>query len=238
MSATSLTQGSTATATATPAAHYTFTNWSISGTGATLNSTKMNPATVTMGTANATVTANFTAVPKASITLSEAGATTTDDTNYYVGDTYTLPTSTSASCGSKVLAGWSTVTVSETDTKPSSKFYEKGEEVTLGATQTFYAVFAIESSTPESWDPVTSEPSDWSGEYVIVNTDKTYAMTSDFYSGTSGEFKGATVTITDNKVVSPTNKMIWTVAKDGNNAQYSFKNKSTTSQEQTVQMRL
>jgi len=227
LSTTSVAEGSTATATATPAAHYTFSNWSISGTGASLSSTTTNPTTVTMGTTNATVTANFTPTPKASITLSEAGASTTDETTYYVGDEYPLPESTEATCNGKVLVGWSTVTVAETNTKPTTNFYEKGAKITLGATQTFYAVFATATGTPESWDPVTSAPSDWSGEYVITNPDKTYAMTSDFYSGTSGEFKGASVTVTNNKVVSPTDKMIWTVAKNGNNAQYSFKNKST-----------
>ncbi|MGN0226590.1 MAG: T9SS type A sorting domain-containing protein [Paludibacteraceae bacterium] len=227
LSATSVAEGSTATATATPAAHYVFDHWSISGTGSTLSSTTANPTTITMGTANTTVTATFVAAPKASVTLSEAGATTTDATTYYVGDSYILPSTTEASCGTKVLVGWSTVTVSETDIKPASNFYEKGETVTLKASQTFYAVFANASGTPGSWDPVTSAPSDWSGDYVIVNSAKTYAMTSDFYSGTSGEFLGASVTITDDKVVSPTDKMIWTVAKNGDNAQYSFKNKST-----------
>jgi len=150
LSATSVMEGSTATATATPATHYTFTSWSISGTGASLSSTTTNPTTVTMGTANATITATFTAVPKASITLSEAGATTTDATTYYVGDTYTLPTSTSASCGTKELVGWSTVEVAETNTKPSSNYYEKGADVTLAASQTFYAVFATASGSGSS----------------------------------------------------------------------------------------
>ena len=151
LSATSVAEGSTATATAEPATHYTFTSWSISGTGATLSSTTTNPTTVTMGTANATVTATFTAVPKASITLSEAGATTTDATTYYVGDTYTLPTTTSASCGTKVLVGWSTVAIpTPQNTKPSSNFYEKGASVTLAASQTFYAVFATASGSGTS----------------------------------------------------------------------------------------
>jgi len=146
LSATSVAEGSTATATATPAAHYVFTSWSISGTGASLSSTTTNPTTVTMGTANATVTANFTQAPKASITLSEAGATTTDATTYYVGDQYTLPSSTEATCSGKVLVGWSTVEVAETNTKPTLNYYEKGAKVTLAATQTFYAVFATAGS--------------------------------------------------------------------------------------------
>ena len=142
LSATSVAEGSKATATATPAAHYVFDHWSISGAGSSLSSTTTNPTTVTMGTADATVTATFVAAPKASITLSEAGSTTTAATTYYVGDSYTFPSSTGASCGTKVLVGWSTVKVTETDTKPANNFYEKGETVTLEASQTFYAVFA------------------------------------------------------------------------------------------------
>lgn len=89
---------------------------------------------------------NFTIeAPKASITLSELGVTTTDNTTYYVGAQYTLPTTSSQSCDGKQLVGWSTVEVAETDTKPTENYYELGEEVTLAATQTFYAVFAAGS---------------------------------------------------------------------------------------------
>ena len=175
LGATSVAEGSTTTATATPAAHYTFTSWSISGTGASLSSTMTNPTTVTMGTTNATITATFTAVPKASITLSEAGSTTTDATTYYVGDTYTLP-STSASCGTKVLVGWSTVAINTPqDTKPASNYYEKGAKVTLAATQTFYAVFATASSGGSS-----------SGSKTLVSkSSSTYYTTGDI-TGVAG----------------------------------------------------
>lgn len=59
LSATTVEEGGTATATATPNSGYRFSSWAISGTGASLSSTSTNPTTVTMGTANATVTANF-----------------------------------------------------------------------------------------------------------------------------------------------------------------------------------
>lgn len=146
LSATSVAEGSTATATAIPAAYYVFDHWSISGTGSSLSNTTTNPTTVTMGTADATVTATFVAAPKASVTLSEAGATTTDASTYYVGDSYTLPLSTSASCGDKVLVGWSTVEVDNSAAKPTENFYDPGATVTLKASQTFYAVFATKGS--------------------------------------------------------------------------------------------
>lgn len=222
LSSTSVTEGSTATATATPAAHYVFTSWSISGTGASLSSTTTNPTTVTMGTANATVTANFTQAPKASITLSEAGTTTTDNTTYYVGDTYTLPTSTSASCGTKVLVGWSTVTVNETNTKPTSNFYEKGAEVTLGASQTFYAVFATASGTPETWTQITALANITAGTYVIVNNG--HALPSATTSSAPVYSDDYEVTISNSKITSSiTEGITWYFA--GTNTAMTITNK-------------
>ena len=220
LSATSVAEGSKATATATPAAHYVFDHWSISGTGSTLSSTTTNPTTVTMGTADATVTATFTKAPKASITLSEAGATTTDATTYYVGDSYTLPSSTGASCGTKVLVGWSTVTVSETDIKPASNFYEKGETVTLEATQTFYAVFATASGGGSSdmkidFEGESSTYSDWT--FKNLNSQQTGTITAHggTYYGTTGGVTTASVT-TINKIASPTSLTAY-VSKQTNN---------------------
>ncbi len=98
-------------------------------------STNSNVATITVNKASAT------------IKLSEAGAESSVSGTHYSGDSYTLPSSTEATCGTKVLVGWSTVTVEETDTKPTSNFYEKGASVTLSAGENkFYAVFATASA--------------------------------------------------------------------------------------------
>lgn len=79
----------------------------------------------------------------ATITLSELGATSSVSGTHYGGDSYTLPTSTDATCTGKKLVGWSRVEIEETDIKPTSNFYAKGETVTLTAgTNTFYALFA------------------------------------------------------------------------------------------------
>ena len=87
---------------------------------------------------------------------------------------------------------------------------------------TYHAVWADGSGV---FELVTSAPSNWSGTYLIVSGTK--AMSSDFYSGTSGEFKASEVTISNNKIECTDDKLIWIVAKNGDNAQYSFKNKST-----------
>lgn len=56
-------EGSTTTVTATPSSGYRFVSWAVSGTGSSLSSTSTNPTTLTMGTANTTVTATFEAIP-------------------------------------------------------------------------------------------------------------------------------------------------------------------------------
>ena len=62
-SGASIAEGTTVILTATPASGYSFSGWSVSGTGSTLTSTSTNPTTFTMGTANATVTATFASAP-------------------------------------------------------------------------------------------------------------------------------------------------------------------------------
>ncbi len=74
----SVAEGSTTTITATPATGYQVTNWAVSGTGASISpdgASNSNTTTLTMGTANATVTATFG--PKSyTVTLNNQSATT------------------------------------------------------------------------------------------------------------------------------------------------------------------
>lgn len=126
------------------------------------------------------------AASPATITLSELGVTSTIDT-YSVGDQYTLPNTSSQSCAGKQLVGWSTVEVAKTDTKPTENYYELGEEVTLAATQTFYAVFAQSNGGGGGngdYARVTEALDDWSGDYLIAYNDQTFANGST--GGTSG----------------------------------------------------
>lgn len=238
---TSLAPGATTSATATANDGYEFRSWEISGTGASLSSTSTNPTTVTMGSADATVTANFSCVtPTFSTNLSTApvnyttgasasaltvaasannasitylwqsstngsswssasgtnntanytpstasagtmyyrciatnaasGCSTSATSNvatiivsaptpatitlqnydgdatmtgYYSGGSFTLPSENDFVCGDLTFVGWSSVTINDPSaTKPASNYYEPGESVTLGASNTFYAVFA------------------------------------------------------------------------------------------------
>ncbi len=121
----------------------------------------------------------------ATITLSELGVTSTIDT-YSVGDQYTLPTTSSQSCAGKQLVGWSTVEVDEINTKPTSNYYELGAEVTLAATQTFYAVFAAGSggggeATPKVSIADYASANTWSDatQYATVNIDENITATAE-----------------------------------------------------------
>ena len=95
------------------------------------------------GVATATIKVNK---QSATIVLSEAGTENTVSGTFYKDDSYTLPSSTDAKCGDKVLVGWSTIEIAETDTKPTSNYYDKGTSVSLKAGENkFYTVFATES---------------------------------------------------------------------------------------------
>ena len=98
-------------------------------------------------TGSSTINVVFAEDPAATISFENAGTPAPTTTGYYVDDSYTLPSSNNYSCsGGKTFIGWSTVPVASQDTKPSSNFHEPGASVTLGASQTFYAVFA--NATP------------------------------------------------------------------------------------------
>lgn len=98
--ASSLDKDETTIITATPNAGYQFVSWSVEGEGSTLSSNTTNPTTLTMGTANTTVTATFSAINYAithgvatggTYTISVAGGeATSTNTTATVGQAITL----------------------------------------------------------------------------------------------------------------------------------------------------
>ena len=88
----------------------------------------------------------------ATITLSEAGVESSI-TGKNVGEQYELPSTSSQTCGTKTFVGWSTKIIENSPTKPTAAtYFEPDASVTLGATNTFYAVFAETGGTPTtSW---------------------------------------------------------------------------------------
>ena len=142
LGATSVLEGATTTATAAAEEGYKFTGWSITGDGATLSSTSTNPTTVTMGTADATVTANFEAIEYYPIHWSVNGSIVKTD---YVKENTAIdfPTSISGIPAGFVLKGWVTEANkidTPTDTDPSANYVTSA---TSTAEITYYAVMAV-----------------------------------------------------------------------------------------------
>lgn len=133
---------------------YSVTN--AGGTGASIAGTSFSATTAGSCTVQAsqaadapcynakavTATITVSAPTPATITLVnyDGDATTT---GYYSGGSFTLPDENDFTCGELVFQGWSTVTIANSATKPTAAtYYEPGAEVTLDASNTFYAVFA------------------------------------------------------------------------------------------------
>lgn len=121
-------------------AHTTFGGWATSKANADAGTVAYAAGADIVLTSDVTLYAIWTPEAKATITLNNySGSAPTDK---YPGETWTLPSTNSFSCNDKTFVGWSTVPVAETNTKPTSNFYEPGASVTLAANNTFYAVFA------------------------------------------------------------------------------------------------
>ena len=173
--------------TGSPKAGYRYADpaYTVSPENSATVSQEGNKFTVTPS-ANTTVTINFEEKPSATITFVNAGTPAPTTTGYHVGDSYTLPsTNNFTPCNGKTFMGWSTVTVNDVDTKPVSNFYEPGAEVTLAASQTFYAVFATKQQVSKSFT-MTISPSDFvSSSYGDNNNEKTSTATASDESTTS-----------------------------------------------------
>ena len=171
LSSTSVEEGSTATATANPNAGYAFDHWSISGTGASLSSTSTNPTTVTMGTANATVTAHFTEVlHRVEFDYGTGKCSTfpaiTELTESSPNSGVVLPSALPHSwCTEYEFLGWATSAATGTSESPNivgvvGDTYHPSGDITL------YAVYVSYSGnyTKVDEDYLTN----WSGKYLIV----------------------------------------------------------------------
>ncbi len=144
LGSTSVKEGSTTTATAAANAGYKFTGWSITGTGASLSSPTDNPTEVTMGTAEATVTANFEAVVTHQISWSVNGVIVKTD-NVEDGAAIDFAAPASGIPTGYTFMGWVADRIDgTTDTDPAN--YVKAANAT--AEVTYYAVMAVGTESP------------------------------------------------------------------------------------------
>ncbi len=144
-------EGLTCTLTATANAGYEFQNWSDGNTE--------NPRSFTV-TGNATYTAVFAEIPVYEINISEVtnGSISADKTSAMQGETVTLTANPNTGY---TLEGWhvyETENVSNIVTVTGNSFTMPDFDVTVAAT--FVAL--------PQYIKVTSAPSDWSGEYILV----------------------------------------------------------------------
>ncbi len=126
-------EGSSVTANATPAEHYTFTSWT--ATGVTLEDATVNPLIFTMPKNTVTLTANFTEDEKHDVTFSINGNRTKE--KVYEGETITFPADPTSING-YAFVGWSEseVTDGNAPTLISTATMDNADKI-------FYAVYAI-----------------------------------------------------------------------------------------------
>ena len=224
LGSSSIKEGSTTTATATAYAGYKFTGWSISGTGASLSSTSANPTTVTMGTADATVTATFEAVTTYEIKWSVNGTIVkTENVEEDTPINFAAPTSGVPT--GYVFKGWVTEAHkinTPTNTDPSENYVTSGNSE---ADITYYAVMAsVTGSAPESWTETAL--ADMEDTDIFVFSDGEVAMNNDCVSAAPGQ---NAITVVNGEITSEVaDNLKWQVSGDAENGYTFYPNGSTT----------
>ena len=118
-----------------------------------------------------------------------------------------------------VFDGWATAPVTN-----GTEEYEKVDFSTFtmpnNNTTILYAVYryAEEGGEPvNGYVKVTEALTDWSGDYVIVDDEFNVAIQNTYEEDTKDNktLKDVSVTIKNDKIVSPTNDIIWTISKYG-----------------------
>jgi len=192
---TGLSANSTVTLTANPNTGYQLGSWNIQGAAST--STNGNSVTITMGSANVTATCSFTAKTQYTLTYNVNGTTTTESPSPYGGDSVTLPSSVATTPNGYTFVGWLASTYATSDTVPTGLLGPGAGYTMPNANTTLHAVFAQGDGGGGEFVLVESAPSDWSGDYVIANTNAAaYVMIADgSISGTTYSTSSAVKTL-------------------------------------------
>ena len=134
-------------------------------------------------TSNPTLAGSFTTsdYPASTLSLQENGGEAYAwGSNLKMNDVIALPTELAGlGCSGKVLAGWSSVAVAETDEEPTSNYWAKGANYTLGAgAQTLYAVLATmgEGHTYNNTYNLESSDAVWVAENCTTYFSQPYGM--------------------------------------------------------------
>lgn len=163
------------------------------------------------------VTADVTCT-QYTLTLVDRGVSTEQPTKYYAGETIDeAPADPEGVCTDPihyVFDGWAEATVAAGATTYTKVTFP----YTVTGNTKFYAVYRyLDDGGEPSNDfiKVTKEKDDWTGDYVIVNEDAEKAI-GNAYQNTN-TLTAVDVTIQDNKVVSPSEAVIWQIRKNGEN---------------------
>lgn len=130
-------------------------------------------------------------------------------------------------CTDAIFVGWTETPTDPagTTTKPALVTFP----YTVSADKTLYALWklTVESGggTATDFVKVTETPDDWSGDYIIVNSDGTRAMSN---TNPGGEMTTIDVTISANTISNPNPSSIWTVAEGGAANTYTFYNEKVS----------
>ena len=210
---TTLAVNGTTTISATANDTWQFDHWTVSGTGSSVNDTSANPATFTMGTEDATVTAHFIHTTAADPTVNFANATA----SVQVGNTYTntftdkpsdLTVTYSVTSGSEyasVDASTGEVTGLAVGTATITASWEAVEYVyTAGSVSYTIDVTAAQAVTTYEKITTTSELTD--GRYLIVYEEGSVAFDG---SRTTLDATNNTKSVTINNNQIQTNEEIY-----------------------------
>ncbi len=129
-------------------------------------------------------------------------------------------------CTDAIFVGWTETPTDPagTTTKPALVTFP----YTVSADKTLYALWklTVESGggTATDFVKVTETPDDWSGDYIIVNSDGTRAMSN---TNPGGEMTTIDVTISANTISNPNPSSIWTVTESADDT-YTFYNEKVS----------
>jgi len=133
---------------------------------------------------------------KDSVTLTFSGASPLSG---YMGDTVTLPDPLTAPEGYSFV-GWTTAEVKDT-TSPGS-YLQAGSSYVLSEDLAFYPLYSytkVTETTNGDYKKVTSTPTDWSGDYILVYESGKYAFNGSLANPNTYN-NCRSVTVTDNAV--------------------------------------
>lgn len=215
LGATSVLEDASTTIVAEAKAGYEFTSWSISGEGASLESTTDASTTMTMGSENAMVTATFTAVTTHAISWSVNGNIIKTE-NIKEGNNITFAAPASGIPTGYVFQGWSASQVDGTQSDMTG--ISLVDAATSDDDITYYAVLGVGVGTPASLTKLTKDDDIADGDKIVfvavVDEETAYGMYQQTQSSSYVAKFDFTESLND---IAADNKKWFTLKKDDSN---------------------